>query len=108
MKKLLLPIMVLTALVIGSTSCSSIESRSKGTQSGLYPGVKAGKEAYDKADGITENSTAIIDLPFSFALDTVLLPLDLLGVTSKGEKGKTAEPAEPEAPQPKPAPKPLP
>ena len=106
MKKLLLPIMILIALVIGSTSCSSIDTRSKGKQSGLYPGVKAGKEAYEKADGITENSTAIIDLPFSFALDTVLLPLDLLGVTSKGEKGKADKPVEPEAPQSKPAPQP--
>ena len=92
MKKLLLPITVMTILVVGAASCSSINARSKGKQSGLYPGVKAGKEAYEKADGITENSTAIIDLPFSFALDTVLLPLDLLGVISKGKEDNATVP----------------
>ena len=99
MKKLLLPIMVMTVLVMGAASCSSIDARSKGKQSGLYPGVKAGKEAYEKADGITENSTSIIDLPFSFALDTALLPLDLLGVTSKGKKGKEDNATVPELPK---------
>ena len=92
MQKLLLPITIMAALVIGATSCSSLNARSKGKQSGLYPGVKADKEAYEKADGITENSTAIIDLPFSFALDTALLPLDLLGVTSKGKKDNATVP----------------
>ena len=99
MKKLLLPITIITVLVMGAASCSSIDARSKGKQSGLYPGVKADKEAYEKADGITENSTAIIDLPFSFALDTALLPLDLLGVTSKGKKGKDDNAAVPELPK---------
>ena len=92
MKKLLLPITVMTILVVGAASCSSINARSKGKQSGLYPGVKAGKEAYEKADGITENSTSIIDLPFSFALDTALLPLDLLGVISKGKEDNATVP----------------
>lgn len=92
MKKLLLPITVMTIIVVGAASCSSINARSKGKQSGLYPGVKAGKEAYEKADGITENSTSIIDLPFSFALDTALLPLDLLGVTSKGKEDNATVP----------------
>ncbi len=82
MKKLLLIIFSVAILV--STGCSSIKSRSDGTQSGLYPGVKA------DLDGSSESSAAsILDLPFSFALDTVLLPFDLL-------KGKDDKPAAPE------------
>ncbi len=83
MKKRLLIIFSVSILV--STGCSSIKSRSDGTQSGLYPGVKA------DLDGSSESSAAsILDLPFSFALDTVLLPFDLL-------RGKDDKPAEPEA-----------
>ena len=96
MKKLLL-IMFVWAFVIGSTGCSSIDARSGGTQSGLYPGVKQSKENYDTRGsggvaGILALPYAILDLPSSFALDTVLLPLDLL----KGLdflKGKDAKPA---------------
>ena len=94
MKKSLLSITIMAAFIIGSTSCSSIDARKKGSQSGVYPGVKAGTEAYKKADGITENSLTIVDLPLSFALDTVLLPFDLLGITSKGKEAeKPAAPA---------------
>ena len=79
MKKLLLIIFSVAILV--STGCSSIKSRSDGTQSGLYPGVKS------DLDGSPESPAAsILDLPFSFALDTVLLPFDLL-------KGKDDSPA---------------
>ena len=94
MKKSLLSITIMAAFIIGSTSCSSIDARKKGSQSGVYPGVKAGTEAYKKADGITENSLSVIDLPLSFALDTVLLPFDLLGITSKSKEAeKPAAPA---------------
>ena len=96
MKKLLL-ITFVGALVIGSTGCSSIDARSGDTQSGLYPGVKQSKENYDtRGSGggaaILALPYAILDLPSSFALDTVLLPIDLL----KGLdflKGKDAKPA---------------
>ena len=103
MQKLILPITIMAAFIIGANGCSSVNTRLKGNQSGVYPGVKAGTEAYKKADGITENSLTIVDLPLSFALDTVLLPFDLLGITSKGKK---AEESAAPAPAPKPAPKP--
>ena len=86
--KNLLQITIATVLITGLTGCGSLESRSDGTQSGLYPGVKA------DLDGASESSAAsILDLPFSFALDTVLLPFDLL-------KGKDDSPAPKAAPQP--------
>ena len=98
MKKSLLSITIMAAFIIGSTSCSSIDARKKGSQSGVYPGVKAGTEAYKKADGITENSLTIVDLPLSFALDTALLPIDILGSVFKGKDDKPSEPEA--APQP--------
>ena len=98
MKKLLLSVAIMAALIAGATGCSSLNTRYNGDQSGLYPGVAASLGAYDKADGIAEKSPTIIDLPLSFALDTALLPLDLLGVTSKGKKGKDDNATVPELP----------
>ena len=99
MKKLLLSVTIIAALIAGATGCSSLDTRYNGDPSGLYPGVKAGKKAYDKADGIAEKSPRFIDLPLSFALDTALLPLDLLGVTSKRKKGKDDNATVPELPK---------
>ena len=83
MKKLLL--ITFSAAVLVSTGCGSIESRSDGTQSGLYPGVKA------DLDG-PSSAASIVDLPFSFALDTVLLPIDILGSVFKSKDDKPSEP----------------
>ena len=89
MRKLLL--ITFSAAILVSTGCGSIESRSDGTQSGLYPGVKA------DLDG-PSSAASIVDLPFSFALDTVLLPIDILGSVFKGKDDKPSEPEA--APQP--------
>jgi len=100
MKKLLL-ITFVGALIIGSTGCSSIEARSNGTQSGLYPGVKENKELYNGGHGIGgifNKPAAVVDFPFSFALDTALLPIDILGSVFKGKDDKPSEPEA--APQP--------
>ena len=81
----------------------------KGTQSGLYPGVKEGMEGINSAHGIGGNFVkplVIADLPLSFALDTALLPVDILRSAFKGKKGQEDKHAESEAPQPKPTPKP--
>ena len=89
--------MFVGAFVIGSTSCSSIDARSGGTQSGLYPGVKQSKENYDTRGsggvaGILALPYAILDLPSSFALDTLLLPLDIFEGLDflKGKDDKSA------------------
>ena len=84
MKELLL--IIFLAAILVSTGCSSVDARNKGTQSGLYPGVKAG------LDGSSGTAAQVLDLPFSFILDTVLLPIDLLRSGSKGENDKPAEP----------------
>ena len=97
------------ALIVASTGCMSLEARGKGTRSGLYPGIKAGTEYNKGAANATGLGSALgpaivtIDRPFSFALDTALLPLDLLGSIFGGKKDK---PAESETPQPEPAPQP--
>ena len=88
MKKLFL-ITIATALIMGTTGCASVFARSKGTQSGLYPGVKEGKEAIEGAHGIAGifvKPVAIADLPFTFALDRGLLPIDILLSVFKGKE----------------------
>ena len=85
MQKLLLPITIMAAFIIGSTSCSSIDARKKGSQSGVYPGVKAYKKAHGTDVNATKPIYNAIDLPLSFALDTGLLPIDILRSTLKGK-----------------------
>jgi uncharacterized protein YceK len=87
MKELLL--ITFLAAILVSTGCSSVDARNKGTQSSLYPGVKAG---LDGSSGSSGTAAQALDLPFSFILDTVLLPIDLLRSGSKGENDKSAEP----------------
>ena len=104
MKKLLL-ITFVGALVIGSTGCGSILARNdkkkKIRPAGLYPGVKVDKEIYNGGHGIGgvfNKPIAVVDFPFSFALDTALLPIDILGSVFKGKDDKPSEPEA--APQP--------
>ena len=104
---------ILAAAILGgllaSTGCMSLEARGKGTQSGLYPGIKAGSEYNEGAANATGLGSALgpaivtLDRPFSFALDTALLPLDLLGSIFGCKKEKAAKP---ETPQPELAPQP--
>jgi uncharacterized protein YceK len=73
------------------------------------PESKAGSEYNEGAANATGLGSALgpaivtLDRPFSFALDTALLPFDLLGSIFGGKKEKATEP---ETPQPKPAPQP--
>jgi uncharacterized protein YceK len=81
MKKILL--ITFSGAILALTACSSIDARSGGTQSGLYPGVKQSKENYDTHEsagvaGVLALPYAILDLPSCIAVDTVLLPLDLI------------------------------
>ena len=85
MKKSLLSITIMAVFIIGATGCSSIDARSKGSQSGVYPGVKAYKKAHGTDVNATKPGYKVIDLPLSFALDTGLLPIDILRSTLKGK-----------------------
>ena len=87
MQKLLLPITIMAALVIGATSCSSLNARSSGSHSGLYPGIKAIKD-----NNATDPVYQIVDGPLSLALDTALLPLDILGSVFKGKDNNASVP----------------
>ena len=85
MQKLLLPITIMAVFIIGANGCSSINARTKGSQSGVYPGVKAYKKAHGTDVNATKPVYNAIDLPLSFALDTGLLPIDILRSTLKGK-----------------------
>ena len=85
MQKPLLPITIMAVFIIGANGCSSVNTRLKGSQSGVYPGVKAYKKAHGTDVNATKPGFEVIDLPLSFALDTGLLPIDILRSTLKGK-----------------------
>ena len=92
MQKLLLPITIMAAFIIGANGCSSIDARTKGSQSGVYPGVKAYKKAHGTDVNATKPGYKVIDLPLSFALDTGLLPIDILRSALKGKDDNSTAP----------------
>lgn len=72
----LLPLAGMICCTMATTGCSSMMSHT-GASQGYYPGTRA------SADMLTDNQTswalkplALIDLPFSAVLDTLLLPWD--------------------------------
>ena len=66
--------------------CGSASSHMADAQ-GLYPGVRSDlRDLTDPAKG--DDLILVADLPFSAALDTVLLPLDLIN----DHTGPTSEP----------------
>ena len=73
-------LIITTTFILVSTGCMSLEARGKGTQAGLYPGIKVGTEYNKGAAKATGLGSALgpaivtIDRPFSFALDTPLCP----------------------------------
>ena len=84
------------------TGCASIDSRSKEygyyISPGIYPGVRTdvkqiGDIAKGRADPFIQSAAFIVmpvsllDVPFSFVLDTLLLPYDI----SKNSKNKESE-----------------
>ncbi|CAK9886892.1 MAG: hypothetical protein XXXJIFNMEKO3_03342 [Candidatus Erwinia impunctatus] len=68
---------LLIGVAVSATSgCSSIMSHSGGDQ-GYYSGTRAGLDVItDDHNGWVMRPLALIDLPFSAMLDTLLLPLD--------------------------------
>lgn len=77
------------ALIIVFTGCASIHQRSRYySPPERYPGVEEDISAMRSHDSISRawgpvasfiaTATSIIDIPFSFVLDTILLPYDLM------------------------------
>ena len=67
---------LLVCCVITTSGCSSMMSHSGGSQ-GYYPGTRASaKMLTDDDTGWVLKPLALIDLPFSAVLDTLLLPWD--------------------------------
>ena len=71
-----LPLAGMVCCAMATTGCSSVMSHT-GASQGYYPGTRA------SADMLTDGDTswalkplALIDLPFSAVLDTLLLPWD--------------------------------
>lgn len=67
---------LLVCCVITTSGCSSMMSHSGGSQ-GYYPGTRASaKMLTDDDTGWVLKPLALIDLPFSAVMDTLLLPWD--------------------------------
>ena len=88
-----------TILLIGSSTlfsgCASMLSQ----RDSIYPGVSydldvmAGKPIKRQfLEFRPDKSCAPVDLPFSFALDTVLLPIDIIRSVPKGSSKESSTP----------------
>lgn len=73
-----------TGLILsGTVGCSSMMSHSA-TYQGYYPGTRASASMLsNQQTDLTLKSLALIDLPFSAALDTLLLPWDYFHARNK-------------------------
>lgn len=75
-KKMLLTLMVCSGMVFVS-GCSSVMSHTGGKE-GTYPGTRASATMIGDSDtNWGTKSLAILDMPFTAVLDTLLLPWDL-------------------------------
>ena len=76
MEKKYIAVILIPVFFLCLTGCTSIYSR--GWETGrLYPGVSQDlKEIRDSSGGKSFAMHSLIDLPFSFVLDTILLPFD--------------------------------
>ena len=81
-----------TLVLTGGTGCMSCMARKEGSHPGLYPGIRAGTETQRNPHAGIAGVLVRLDRPFSFTLDTVLLPVDVLGVIFGSKKEKAAEP----------------
>jgi uncharacterized protein YceK len=85
--------MALCILALSLQGCASIGARTD-TESGspryIYPGVQRDYEGLAHADVPPASLVCFFDLPFSFAVDTVLLPVDvaIVAVSGKGRSGQ--------------------
>ena len=72
-------ILLLLMVTVFSVGCSSMKARGVHQQGGPYPGVRNLSDNYSEADwGAARVPAMILDLPFSSAVDTLALPLDVL------------------------------
>ena len=69
---------VMLVIAVGLLAgCSSMKSRQVLSEGGVYPGVRNLGQNYPAADwGVARVPAMIIDLPFSTAADTLVLPFD--------------------------------
>ncbi|HAU4331167.1 TPA: YceK/YidQ family lipoprotein [Citrobacter freundii] len=75
-KKMLLTVIMYSAMVLVS-GCSSVMSHTGGKE-GTYPGTRASATMISESDtNWGTKSLAILDMPFTAVLDTILLPWDL-------------------------------
>jgi len=64
------------ASLVSTSGCSSVMMHS-GPSEGYYPGTRASTNVItDEDSGWVMKPLAVLDLPFSVVLDTLLLPLD--------------------------------
>jgi len=64
------------ASLVSTSGCSSVMMHS-GPSEGYYPGTRASANVItDEDSGWVMKPLAVLDLPFSVVLDTLLLPLD--------------------------------
>ncbi len=79
-----------------STSCASIIARAETEACGppkgrsqlpisdrIYPGLQGFPRYYEEGEG-WEKVVLVIDVPFSLAFDTLVLPFDILGIPVPG------------------------
>ena len=72
-------ILLLLMITVLSVGCSSMKARGVHKQGGPYPGVRNLGDNYSETDwGAARVPAMILDLPFSTAVDTLTLPLDVL------------------------------
>lgn len=66
------------SLLVGTSGCSSMMSHT-GASQGYYPGTRASAEMLtDDQSSWALKPLALVDLPFSAVLDTLLLPWDYM------------------------------
>ncbi|WP_318369603.1 YceK/YidQ family lipoprotein [Enterobacter sp.] len=70
-------------LILSTTGCSSVITRAgEYDKYYVYPGVRSSADQLSNHNSTSSSSSVnpllIIDLPFSFILDTVLLPADAI------------------------------
>ena len=95
--------MLLLSLALCCTGCSTVIGRATNPRPpGAYTGVRVAGEQIEGRASAFSSIASVVDFPFSFAADTLLLPVDLAnaigkgsGETPAGEHGK--KPAKQEA-----------
>jgi len=101
MEKRYITLILIPILLSCFTGCASIYSRGWHKDE-LYPGVSQDLKsiAVSTSGGRSFAMDSLIDLPFSFALDTILLPFDAFSYFKEGRyrrkpiKKRTTEPAD--------------